>query len=271
MKVVSGKKAVITGAAMGMGKHLAAHFARDGADLILVDIQEEKLEQTAAELRRMGSGKVHTYVCDLAHRKDIYEMAERVREEVGLVDIIVNNAGVVFGGEFLNVDDAKHQKCIDINLGAVMWVTKAFLPYIIAKREGHIVNMSSAAGLVGVPDLAVYSATKFAVIGFTESLREEIRRMGLSDVKLTTVCPSYVATGMFEGVKPPKLTRFLSPRGMARKIYEAMKNDEQIVMEPFMVKLTPLLKAMLPPDVLSLVSRLLGVGSSMKKWRGHQG
>src|SRR4030042_85462 len=161
------------------------------------------------------------------------------------------------------------ERPLQFNLVACFWVPRAFLPDLVKKRAGHIVNLASAAGLMGVPDLTAYCASKFGVVGFSESLRLELRRAGLKDIKLTIVCPSYVATGMFEGVKPPLLSPFLPPEVMVRKIYQAVKKDRLWVMEPASVKTIPLFKAITAQPLLDAVSDLLGVNRSMKHWKGR--
>lgn len=203
MKEIEGKNVLITGGAMGMGRALATRFLQDKANVILIDINSDVLEETVSELRKLGS-EVHTYVCDVVYRTKVYEMANQIHTEIGPIDILVNNAGVVIGGHFMDIADKDLQKTMDVNIMSYMWMTKAFLPDMIDKKNGHIVNIASAAGFLGVPGLSSYCASKHAVVGFTESLRLELKKdESLSDIHFTTVCPSYVATGMFEGVKPP--------------------------------------------------------------------
>lgn len=269
MKAIKGKVVLITGAAMGMGQGLAKLFAGDGARLALWDLNAKELEKTTAELKQ-GGAEVHPYLCDITNRIQVRERADQVRKEVGPVDILVNNAGVVYGGELLQVPEETIERTLQVNLVAYFWVTRAFLPDMVQKRSGHIVNLASAAGLMGVADLTAYSASKFGVVGFSESLRLELRRAGLKDIKLTIVCPSYVSTGMFEGVKPPLFSAFIPPEVMARKIYRAVKRDQVWVMEPAAVKIMPFLKAITAQPILDLVSDSLGVNRSMRNWTGRK-
>jgi len=269
MKDVKGKVVLITGAAMGMGKGLAELFAGDGARLVLWDLNAAELEKTTAELKQSGA-EVHPYLCDITNRAQVHERADQVRKEVGPVDVLVNNAGVVFGGELLKVSEESIERTLQVNLVAYFWVTRAFLPDMVKKRSGHIVNLASAAGLMGVPDLTAYCASKFGVIGFSEALRLELRRAGLTDIKLTIVCPSYVATGMFEGVKPPLFSPFIPPEVMVRKIYQAVKKDKVWVLEPASVKAMPYLKAVTAQPILDFFSDLLGVNRSMRNWKGRK-
>jgi len=269
MKDVKGKVVLITGAAMGMGKGLAELFGRDGARLVLWDLNGPELEKTAGQLKQAGI-EVHTYLCDITNRAQVHERADQVHKEVGPVDVLVNNAGVVFGGELLKVPEEKIERTLQVNLLAYFWVTRAFLPDMVAKRAGHVVNLASAAGLMGVADLTAYCASKFGVIGFSESLRLEMRRAKLKDIKFTIVCPSYVSTGMFEGVQPPLFSAFLPPVVMVHKIYNAVKKDRVWVMEPASVKIMPFLKAVTHQSILDWVSDMLGVNRSMQNWTGRK-
>ncbi|RUS71580.1 hypothetical protein EGW08_020658 [Elysia chlorotica] len=125
----------------------------------------------------------------------------QVKQEVGDVDILVNNAGIVTGTKFLDSPDSMNIKTMDINCNAHFWTVKAFLPAMLKKNRGHVVSLASAAGLFGVSGLSDYCASKFAAVGFDESLRAEIAKMGKTGVKTTVVCPFYINTGMFEGAQ----------------------------------------------------------------------
>jgi len=268
MENVAGKIALITGGAMGMGRLVAFRFARDGARVVLWDLNQAELDKTINDLKKMGADATG-YIVDVTDVDKVNEAADKVRSDVGSVDILVNNAGVVAGGNFLDVPIEKHHWVVDVNVNGVMICTCAFLPDMIEKRSGHIVNMASAAGLVGVAGVTSYSASKFAVVGFTEALHAELRKMKLKEIRTTTICPSFVATGMFEGVKPPMFTPMLSPQEMADKVYEGMRKNKVMVMEPLMVKYTPLLKAMTHPDHFAIIGEMLGVQKGMETWKGH--
>ncbi len=268
MKDVKDKNVIITGAAMGMGKIFARKFALDGARLVLVDVNEEALKHTGDEIRGLGA-EVATYVCDLSKRSNVEELADKVHAEVGKMDVVVNNAGVVFGGPFLEIDQDRHDLTLNVNAMAVIWMTRAFLPDMIEKGAGHFLNMASASGLLGLPKGASYAASKWAVIGFGESIRLEMAEMGHKNIKVTTVAPSYIRTGMFDGVNAPLMTPILDPEDVVEKAYRAFKNDRIIMLEPFMVKVTPFLKGVLPPPIFDAVGKLFGVTRSMDAWKGH--
>ena len=268
MTIVRGKTVLITGAAMGMGREMAFLFAKDGARLALWDINREKLEKTVSELKNI-TPEVASYEVDLADTAKTKQAADAVHREIGAVDILVNNAGFVAAGLFQDVPIEKHIKTININTNAVMLCTHLFLPDMIQKKEGHIVNMASAAGLMAVPDLTSYSASKFAVVGFTESLRMELRQMKLKEIHTTTVCPSLVTTGMFDGMKAPTLSPTLTPQQMASKIFDGVKKNKIYVKAPFIVNTIPLTKALLPPNAFAFVNETLKVNTALDTWKGH--
>ena len=268
MKEVRGKLVLITGAAMGMGKLTAEKFAEAGAKLVLLDMNEEELDKTAREIGLRGTN-VWKFVQDVTDREGVYALAEKIQDEIGTVDILINNAGIVQGGALLETDDALLMKHYEVNVFGCIWFMKAFLPGMILKGRGHVVNMASASGLLGVPNLAAYASSKWAAIGLSESMRLEMESLGHEEIKFSTICPSYVATGMFDGVKAPLFTPILKPETMADKIFEAVVEEKTFVLEPLIVKFTPALKALLPGHIFDAVSGLLGATSSASSWRGH--
>jgi all-trans-retinol dehydrogenase (NAD+) len=268
MKSVKGKVVLITGGALGMGRELAKMFAKDGARIVLWDLRQSDLDKTAEEIKQLGA-EVHTYVCDVTNRQLVYDTAARVKKEVGIVDILDNNAGIVFAGKFLDVPDEKLFKTIDVNVNGIMWCTKAFLPDMIKRNQGHIIMMASAAGLIGVGGLAVYCATKHAVVGFSDALRVELKNQNISGVKITIVCPSFVQTGMFEGVKPPLFTPWLTTEQMTAKIYNGCLKEKYYVREPLMVKFIPLLKGIATTRAVDRTGILLGMNNAANTWHGR--
>ncbi len=269
MTDVAEKIALVTGASMGMGKMVAARCARDGAKLVLWDINSEEMDKTLGELRSINE-EVYGYTVDVTDTEAVNSTAEKVRNDVGPVDILVNNAGIVAGGNFLDVPIEKHLKVIDVNTDAVMACTYALLPGMKEKKSGHIVNMASAAGLMGVPGVSSYSASKFSVVGFTEALRMELRKEGFNNIRTTIVCPSFVGTGMFEGVKPPMFTPLLHPPEMADMIYEALRKNKKIIKAPAMVKFIPFMKAFFPPNVFAAITESTGTHKAIDTWKGRK-
>ena len=267
-KDVRGKVFLVTGGAMGIGRMVAERFARDGARVVLWDIDSEALEETANHMKDMG-WEVHTYVVDVTDRDKVYETAERVRNEVGVVDVLFNNAGIIRGGPFLEVKDEDHFKTMDVNFNAYMWTTKAFMPDMVDRGRGHIINIASSAGLSYVPLCANYCASKAAVVMFTDALRLEMKKLGHKGVRFTIVCPGLVTTGLFEGAKTPLLVGWMTPDKIADKIYEGYQRDKEIVAEPLMVKLSPLLRGVTTRKIYDVLSTLVGLSKTMDEWRGR--
>jgi NAD(P)-dependent dehydrogenase (short-subunit alcohol dehydrogenase family) len=251
-----------------MGKLWAEAFAADGARVALWDLDDAALAQTAAEFRAKG-WPVHTQNVDVSRRSRVYAAATQLAADYGPVDVLVNNAGIVAGGKFLETKDERLEATIDVDLKALMWTCKAFLPGMIERGEGHVVNVSSASGFIGVPFLSAYAAAKWGVLGLTDSLRLEMQLLGHKGIGFTVFCPSYVDTGMFQGVKAPLFTPLLTPAVAVQRGYAAFRRGVYVVKEPFLVKLTPALQALLPTPVFDTISSLLHVNTSMEAWKGH--
>jgi all-trans-retinol dehydrogenase (NAD+) len=268
MKDVKGRVVLITGAGGGIGRLMALEFAKLGARLVLVDKDGKAAEESAAIVRGVGV-EARGFELDVTDRPAILALREVVRRDFGRVAVLVNNAGVVFGGPLTKTPWERHKLTYDVNVFGVVAFTHAFLDDMIAEPQAHLVNIASASGFIGLPFGSTYASSKWAVIGFSESVRQELLTEGHGHVKVTTVCPSYIATGMFEGVKGPLLTPILKPQVIVDKIMAAVKAERAWVLEPFMVKLTPLLRGVLPTSLFDWAGKLFGVSTSMMHWRGH--
>ena len=268
MKDLRGKNVLVTGGALGMGRSLARLLLQEGCRVAIVDIREGDLEDARQELSTRG--EIVSYLCDISDREQVYFLAERVQDEFGDIDILVNNAGIVKSNPFLEKPDEVIERTVAVNLLAHFWTMKAFLPAMVARKEGHVVNMASAGGLLGVPFITDYCATKFAVIGLTESLRQEFKLKGLPKIRFTYVCPNTVATGMFEGAKPVKGTKLLSPEDVTVKIVQGIKKNRSFIGVPWSVYLVPLTKALTPIPVLDLFNRIMGIATSSETTVGRR-
>lgn len=268
MTTIADKNVLITGAARGMGKRMAERFGEKGGRIFAVDLDGDKLEETAEELRSRNIN-VDTYVCDLSEKENIDSLRDEVHEDVDSIDILVNNAGVVQGGNYEEIDDDADELTLNVNVDAVHWMTKKFLQDLTDNGGGHLVQMASAAGLIGVPKQNVYSASKWFVVGLSRALRQELLARGHDDIGITIVCPSLVDTGMFEGSEAPLLMPYLEPEFMAEEIIKGVENDKLFIREPFMVKLIPLLKGILPNAAVDFVLDMTGARDIMNKWKGR--
>lgn len=268
MRQLAGRRVLITGSASGIGLALARRFAAARAVVLVTDVNESALAPAVANLRGAGA-EAHGYALDVTDPNAIQATRGRINAEGGPIDILVNNAGVVFGGPFLDVTLERHLLTFRVNALGIVAMTHAFLPDLIARPAAHIVNIASASGFIGLPNGATYASSKWAVIGFSESIRLELREQRHGHVGVTTVCPSYVGTGMFAGVKPPLLTSMLSPQKLADRVVAAVERDHLFVRAPWMVKVTPFLKGILPHDLFYVVARALGATSGMHTWTGR--
>jgi all-trans-retinol dehydrogenase (NAD+) len=268
MKNLKGKNVLITGGALGMGMSLARLLLQEGCRVSIVDIRETELADACKELSCFG--EIASYTCDISDREKVYALADKVLEEFGTIDILVNNAGIVKSNPFMEKPDEIIERTVAVNLLAHFWTMKAFLPGMIANKEGHVVNMASAGGLLGVPYISDYCATKFAVIGLTESLRQEFKLKGLRKIRFTYVCPNTVGTGMFAGAKPVKGTRLLSAEDVTSKIVQGIKKNRSFIGVPLSVYLVPLTKAITPIPVLDLFNRVMGIATSSETTVGRK-
>ena len=265
MTMISGSKALVTGGARGIGKLTAEGLLRRGAEVVLVDRDELSLRQTAGALS--SCGRLHTRVADLSRPTEIAALSEDVLSAIGPIDILVNNAGIVRGGLIHELDDSDHELTLRVNTLAVILMTKYFLPPMLQRGRGHIVNIASASSFGGVARMASYAASKWAVLGFSESLIYELQ---LSDnqIQVTSICPGFIDTGMFDGASPPLLMPLLKPEKVASAIVQAIERDERIVIMPPMVRAARWLK-FLPDRVTDFLAHRFGINQSMNHWEGH--
>lgn len=268
MRTLTGKRVLITGGASGIGKSLAQRFAAEGAELILVDLNDALLQQTAAEISA-GGRRVRAHAADVTDVPGISALRDTVNAEGGPIDVLVNNAGLVFGGPFLDLPLEKHLTTYRVNTMGLVAFTHVFLPDLIGRPDAHLVNVASASGYIGLPYGSTYASSKWAVIGFTESLELELQMLGHHHVHVTMVCPSYVSTGLFDGAKPPMFTRMLTPDRLAAMVMRAVLSNKRAVLAPWLVKVTPPLKGILPAGIFNMISGTLGATSSMTKWKGR--
>ena len=264
------KNVLITGSASGIGRLMAQKIAARGANVILWDINLAGLEELSDQLRQWGFRAAAYHQCDLSSREEIADTARRVLAEQGTVDILINNAGIVSGKPLLELSDEAIERTFDVNTLSLFRTTRAFLPGMIAKRSGHIVTVASAGGLIGVPKMTDYSASKFAAVGFDESLRVELKRLGHKGIRTTVVCPYYINTGMFKGVKTrvPWLLPIQEPNDAANKIVEAIeKNKQRLIMPPFALVTYP--GRLLPLPLFDRLAEFVGINKSMDDFTGR--
>lgn len=194
MSAVTGKVCVVTGAGSGIGRELALGLARRGAKLALSDVDETGLAETASQVRALGA-QVHTARVDVSDRDAMEAYSSAVVGEFGAVHQIYNNAGIAHSSTVLESDYADYDRVLGINLWGVIHGTKAFLPHIVASGDGHVINISSLNGYLAQPEMSHYCTSKFAVRGFTETLRAEMVAGG-HRVGVTVVHPGGIKTAI---------------------------------------------------------------------------
>lgn len=270
MTRLAGKRVLITGGARGIGLALARRFVREGAEILIADLDQEALPAAVAVIRADG-GAAQGYPLDVTDAASIRSLRERLAAEQLLPDLLVNNAGLVFGGPFLDVPLERHVLTYQVNLVGLAAVTRVFLPDLVARPEAHVVNIASAAGLIPLPFGVTYASSKAGVVGFSDSLRLELELQGARHVRVTTVCPSYVSTGLFDGASAPRTTRILTPERLAGRVVRAVLKNRPYLRTPWLVKITPVVRALLPLRWYHVVQGLFGVNRGMASWKGRSG
>jgi len=270
-KDIKGQRVVITGAGSGLGRLLSYEFAKLGCTVVCVDMNKAANEETAQAVKEHGVS-AHAYCCDISKREDVYKMMDKIKTEVGEIDILINNAGIVSGKKILECPDELMQKTMDVNISAHFWLAKSVLPSMLERNHGHIVTIASLAGIFGVNGLADYCASKFAAVGFDESLRMEVASLGKTGVHTTVICPYYISTGMFDGVKAkfPLLMPFLEPTYVANRIMDGLLCNQAIVVIPRDLNVLIVLKTLLPVKAFMVIGEFLGIHQSMDEFRGRQ-
>ncbi|MDE0545167.1 SDR family NAD(P)-dependent oxidoreductase [Microbacterium sp. C7(2022)] len=254
---VHGAMVLITGGARGMGELYARRAIAGGARAIaLWDIDADAAEALATDLSRSGI-TVLAYAVDMGDLDSIRSTYAATARDLGDPDIIVNNAGVVRGAAFWDHDPVRDiENTLRINTLGAMWLTREALPAMMtdATRLKRILNIASAAGTLANPRMSVYAASKWAMIGWSESLRIELEQAGHRHIAVTTFCPSFVSTGMFAGARGPLWTPILSPREATAAAWNGMRRGTPMVLRPWTVKLGMAARGILPTRVWDAVA-----------------
>lgn len=272
--VLPGSTVLVTGAARGMGELYARRAAKEGAAAIaLWDVDEDRAAALAAELDGSRT-RVRVFAVDVSDREAVRDAVRRTVDELGDPDILINNAGIVRGALFWDHDPERDiELTMRINAIAPMRIAREVLPAMMADRSRpkRILNVASAAGTVANPRMSVYTASKWAMIGWSESLRLELAHAGQDHIAVTTSCPSFISTGMFEGARGPRLTPIMTPTRAARAAWEGMIAGTPIVSKPWTVKLAMALRGILPTRAWDVIAdRGFHVYSSMDRFTGRQ-
>lgn len=275
---IKGTNVLITGGASGIGRIMGRICLEKGAsNLIVWDINQANIDKTEAELSDVkpaeagvSKGQIHSYIVNVSDPQAIKSAYEKVKSEVGDVDILVNCAGIVRGNNTFDKQTVQDiDLTMDINANAPMYVALAVLPDMLRRDRGHICNIASAAGMLGVPKLSVYCASKWAVIGWTESMRVELKQAH-SHVRVTSVAPYFINTGMFDGVNS-KVFPILDPEKTAAKIIRAVEVGKSFRGIPFAYHFIRIWQGLLPNFLFDFIfGKIFGVYSVMDHFTGRR-
>jgi all-trans-retinol dehydrogenase (NAD+) len=261
----SHKNVLITGGGRGLGRELAIAFSSLGDRVVVSDCELALATEVASRIANSQAVSL-----DVTDAESVREARDRLANEIGPIDVLVNNAGIVYGGSFLDVAMDQHRQVLAVNIEGLIRVTHAFLPQLIQRPTATIVNIASASALIALPWAASYAASKSAVLSFSDSLREELRLMGNGHVAVLAVCPGYIDTGLFSGAKPPIGSGMLSPAAVAAEVVNAVEKHREMLILPQSAAILWNLFRGLPRPMFAWICRRLGVATSMKGWRGRQ-
>jgi short-subunit dehydrogenase len=253
------KVVLITGASSGIGRASAIQFAKKGAVIILIARNKDKLVQTDKDLKKFN---VSTFVCecDVSDKTQVEKMSKIVLEKYGSIDILVNNAGFAIYGSVSNLTIEEIESQMATNYFGMIYCIKNFLPSMIKKKMGHIVNVASVAGSFGLPGIASYCASKFAILGFSEGLKHELKGTGIG---VTVVSPIMVRTNFFDHSSFEKMPKYsptsLNAETVANAILKASNSPRLEIIVPSVVRVVVWMKSTFP----YLINPILG--SAFKK------
>lgn len=249
------KIVLITGASSGIGKEAAIQFAKNGANVILVARRKQKLEQIADDLKKYNIS-ILVCECDVSDKLQVENMAKLVLEKYGSIDILVNNAGFAIYGSIFDLTIQEIESQMATNYFGMIHCIKNFLPSMIQKKSGHIVNVASVAASFGLPGIASYCASKFAMLGFSEGLKHELKGTG---VGITVVSPIMVRTDFFDHPSFQKMPKYsplsLSDKTVAKAILRAASSPRLEIIVPSVVRVAVWIKHTFP----YLINPILGM------------
>lgn len=260
---------LITGGASGIGRIMGRMALEKGAsNLIIWDINPINIESTKKELGKLG--KVWGYIVDVSDNKKVNETYVRTVNECGDIDILINNAGIITSNKtFDNQTEDEIVRTMKINTIAPMFVARAVLPGMLKRNRGHICTIASAGGMLSNPKMSVYAASKWGVIGWSDSVRIELQDMK-SNVHVTTIAPYYINTGMFDGVKS-RIIPILKPEYVSRKVIRAIERNKIFKGIPFGFHFIRFWQTVLPTRVFDFFfGQVFGIYHTMDNFTGRK-
>uniref|UniRef100_A0A8D0DUX9 Uncharacterized protein n=1 Tax=Salvator merianae TaxID=96440 RepID=A0A8D0DUX9_SALMN len=259
-KNVAGKIVLVTGSANGIGREIVLNFAPLGAILVLWDIDEEGNKETAELAKKSGAQAVYTYRCDVSNREEVYAVAKQVQKEIGDVNILIDDAGIMNGKNFIDLTDAEMEKTLEVNAMAHFWAFRTFLPSMVTKNDGHLVIIASLVALFGHNKASDYAASKAAALGFFESASFELWAAKKKGVNTTIILPYIVDTKLTKGLKTvrPFLVPILDVKYVGKKIVDAILKEKLYLILPHFGYIIPL-RLFLPRKAVFALMKYLGI------------
>lgn len=263
------KVVLVTGGASGIGFLMGKKALIKGAKhLIIWDINPVLIEEASTSLTSLGFS-VSTQIVDVSNPTNVHDAAKETLSLFPKVDILFNNAGIIVGKPFHEHSSEDIARTVGVNQLALMYVTNAFLPGMMNANSGHIIAITSSAGLTPNPGMVVYVSSKWGAVGWIESLRLELKRTH-NGIKFTNVMPGYIGTDMFTGVTPPRFMPLLDPDKITDKIINYVERNKTSLKAPNLVKITTLARGLLPQSLYDYVAaKIFRVYTSMDTFKGH--
>jgi len=268
MKELKGKTALVTGVARGMGCSLSQLLINEGCKVAMVDIDSNGLDEAVKMLSDVG--ECRGFVCDISDETEVVKLSNDISNSLGDISVLVNNAGIVRAAPVTELKERDVALMFDVNITALFRMCRIFIPQMKSLGKGHIVNVASAGGILAIPNLSAYAATKFGVIGFSDALRQEMKKEK-ANIEVTYVCPNTVSTGMFNGSKMVNGTNMLTPEMVIKQIIKAVKKNRPMCAVPwFSLRIAiPLMKLVLSINTMDNVNKKLGMWTINDSWKGR--
>jgi len=267
MTQLKNKTILITGGASGIGKIMSRLSLERDAKVIIWDVNRFNIHKTISEFDSLG--KITSYIVDVSDLVQIHEASKKVQEKHGNIDILINNAGIVFGKYFHEHSTEEIEKTMMINANAPMHITNNFICKMIENNSGHICNISSSASLLSNPRMSVYAASKWSVFAWSDSLRLEMKQLK-KDIKVTTILPYYINTGMFDGVN--SRIPILDAEKTALTIIKAVEKNKKIVTIPgWIYRFTRLGQSIMSVNFFDwFAGKVMGIYKTMDDFKGRK-
>lgn len=251
-KNIKSEIVLVTSAGKGLAKSVAKELAALGATLVLWDEDETTCNQTKQEIEDMG-GKAYAFKCDICDKEEITKVAQEVKETVGEVTMLVNNAGTLYGKSLIHSEESEIEETFNKNNKAHILTTKVFLESMLKNNRGHIVTIANSTGFMGATGFSDYCTSNFALVGFNESLDNELTQLEKTGIKTTVICPYYNSLGMCDALKS-KNVPILDDHFVTAKMVHAILTDQKYLLLPRIMYFIVALKHLLPNESLKFVS-----------------